>query len=371
MPRSWPTALHPRAPDCQGAHHARRLVDGVYFGIHPSRRNRCRYNLAATTWLFRVNGGRRRRFPPAPPLKPDSITPGADGKSVTATYILDAPGGGVFTSPFSVPISEAGASTITSQILVEDLSESVADFTVSLDIAHTYVGDLTATLIAPDGTKAILFQNIGGSEDDFSGTIFDDTETTSITVAMHPFTGRFKPQESLSPLGRSGPNGVWTLEVNDNANFDGGELVAWSLDFHGSWDPLDFGDYVVSTVAGSVTAELGSQAIESRDLGSFNVRIEDPSVIYVDTFADSIGSNSLRDAILAANAAAPDPRTIILNPEPTGSISRINRIPHQRFLIRNHCCSAAQPSTRPDGLMKQPATSISQVPSPSLAIRTT
>ena len=149
---------------------------------------------AATTWLFRVNGlddDDSRRA-----LNPDLITPGADGKSVTATYTgrtvaayLRAP------SPFrsARPVQARSLRRFSSRIF-----QKVWPTSRCLSTLRTDVGDLTATLIAPDGTKAILFQNIGGSEDDFSGTIFDDTETTSITVAMHPFTGEI--QAARKPL---------------------------------------------------------------------------------------------------------------------------------------------------------------------------
>ncbi len=81
----------------------------------------------------------------------------------------------------------------------------------------------------------------------------------------------------------------------------------------GTWDPLDFGDYRISTVAGSVVAGMGDDSIEARDVGSFNVHIDDdPSVLYVDSFVDSLDGGSLRSAIIASNAAAPAARTIIL-----------------------------------------------------------
>ncbi len=86
----------------------------------------------------------------------------------------------------------------------------------------------------------------------------------------------------------------------------------------GTWKALDFGEYVISSVEGSVLSNpppMGGnvQAIEARDIGSFNVRIDDPSVLYVDTFADSLEPGTLRSAIIAANAAAPAAQTIILD----------------------------------------------------------
>lgn len=82
----------------------------------------------------------------------------------------------------------------------------------------------------------------------------------------------------------------------------------------GTWDALDYGDYVVSTVAGWITSTDGKE-LRARDIGAFNVRItNDPAVIVVGSFPDELGSPSisLRDAIIAANAAGA-PRTIILD----------------------------------------------------------
>ncbi|MFK8112396.1 MAG: S8 family serine peptidase, partial [Rubripirellula sp.] len=81
----------------------------------------------------------------------------------------------------------------------------------------------------------------------------------------------------------------------------------------GSWDPFDFGDYQISTVDGAVAANA-NQSVQSRVVGSFNVRVgDDPSVLYVDQFNDSLEPGSLRSAIISANAASPSPRTIILD----------------------------------------------------------
>ena len=101
--------------------------------------------------------------------------------------------------------------------------------------------------------------------------------------------------------------------MEDINGLNSGRLLGWSLDFSGSWDPLDFGDYAISTVAGRVAPATGDNHVRASEVGALNVRIEDPSIIYVDTFSDSTGTGSLRDAILSANAAAPELRTIILD----------------------------------------------------------
>lgn len=83
----------------------------------------------------------------------------------------------------------------------------------------------------------------------------------------------------------------------------------------GSWDKLDFGEYHIETIAGSLSARDGTQ-ISQRAIGAFNVTISpqsDPSVLYVNTFDDRIDENSLRDAIMTANLRGGD-STVILHP---------------------------------------------------------
>ncbi len=82
------------------------------------------------------------------------------------------------------------------------------------------------------------------------------------------------------------------------------------------WEPTDFGDYLITTVDGAVRtipdANGDSVGIKARLIGSLQVRVDSPSVTYVDKFNDATGEASLRDAIIAANAAG-GAHTIILD----------------------------------------------------------
>ncbi len=93
----------------------------------------------------------------------------------------------------------------------------------------------------------------------------------------------------------------------------------------GAWDPLDFGDYEINVVDYQVS-NTGGLFAPAEKIGSFLVRVNDPTVFYVNSFADGIdtivgdgqcltgnGDCTLRAAIEEANAAAPAPRTIILD----------------------------------------------------------
>ena len=256
-------------------------------------------------------------------LKPGSITPAGGGQQVTATYLMTAPGGGVYSNDTRITIDDSQANTVASDLAVDGMAGFAESVTVSVDIDHTRVGDLTLTLVAPDGTRTTLASQRGGDGDGFSGTTFSDSAPSTVATAPAPFSGSFQPEEPLAPLAKIDPNGNWFLEIVDGAEQGGGQLNGWSLQFTPSWDPLDFGGYQVSTVAGAVAAVGGNQTVTEREIGSFDIRIDDPTVIYVDTYTDTPGQGSLRDAVIAANAAGA-PRTIIL---PHGDY--LLEVPHQ------------------------------------------
>jgi subtilisin-like proprotein convertase family protein len=98
-------------------------------------------------------------------------------------------------------------------------------------ITHPYDGDLTITLIAPDGQSVLLVSQRGGDGDNFVNTVFDDNATSAIrSTTTAPFTGSFKPAEPLATLDGSPLAGTWTLKVVDSNFGDTGTLDAWGVD---------------------------------------------------------------------------------------------------------------------------------------------
>jgi subtilisin-like proprotein convertase family protein len=129
---------------------------------------------------------------------------------------------------FDVPQDIFDDSTIFSQVGVAGL-DTILDVNVTLDITHTYDGDLEAYLISPQGSRIPLVLFAGGNGDNFSGTTFDDEAASSINLGIAPFEGSFQPEGLLSDLDGENPNGVWTLEISDQALQDEGTLNSWSL----------------------------------------------------------------------------------------------------------------------------------------------
>ena len=122
--------------------------------------------------------------------------------------------------------------TVSSKLWVGAMT-SISDIDLSLDITHTYDGDLTAYLISPSGTRVKLFSNVGTSGHDFQGTTLDDNALIPITSGTAPFTDAYKPAEPLSAFNGQNAAGYWTLEIKDSVAANDGFLNSWSLKIKG------------------------------------------------------------------------------------------------------------------------------------------
>lgn len=104
---------------------------------------------------------------------------------------------------------------------------------VCLNLTHTWDSDLNVFLVAPDGTSVNLFSGVGGDGDNFTNTCLNQSATTSINAGSPPYTGTFKPQETLGNVnnGQNG-NGLWKLRIIDTYAFaDTGSVLSWSITF--------------------------------------------------------------------------------------------------------------------------------------------
>jgi subtilisin-like proprotein convertase family protein len=102
--------------------------------------------------------------------------------------------------------------------------------TVGLD--HTFMGDLVATLTAPGGDTATLFDRSGGSGNNLCQVVFDDAAAREFADAISsqaPFTGSWRPASPLAELIDAPVDGTWTLTVADTAARDTGGIRAVSL----------------------------------------------------------------------------------------------------------------------------------------------
>ncbi|MFC9925305.1 M4 family metallopeptidase [Streptomyces sp. NPDC127190] len=109
------------------------------------------------------------------------------------------------TSPVAVPDN---GPAVTSSITVSGRSGNApGNLQVSVDITHTYRGDLVIDLIGPSGT-AYRLKDFSSSD-----SAADVNETYTVNAAA----------ESA--------NGTWKLRVQDQATYDSGTLNGWKLTF--------------------------------------------------------------------------------------------------------------------------------------------
>lgn len=87
----------------------------------------------------------------------------------------------------------------------------VRDIEVAVDITHTYIGDLSVTLVSPSGTQAALHSRSGGSQDNLLAT-YKSTATSALAAL------RGQPMQ-----------GAWKLKVVDLEAVDVGKLNRWAL----------------------------------------------------------------------------------------------------------------------------------------------
>ncbi len=115
------------------------------------------------------------------------------------------------TQSLSIPDNDPAG--IVSTLAVTG-SGRLRDIAVTIDITHTWIGDLRVSLAAPSGQEVVLHGRSGGSADNILKTY---------TIQNVPaLEGLVKAEVVVT--------GIWTLKVADLAQLDVGKLNGWSLE---------------------------------------------------------------------------------------------------------------------------------------------
>jgi subtilisin-like proprotein convertase family protein len=143
--------------------------------------------------------------------------------------------------PITIPSS--GTPTVNSSIAIAAPGVVAGVKITGLDIRHTWVGDIRARLVSPQGTSVILFDrlgvpntNFGCNGDNLFLTFYDAAPNTAQqlegTCSTTPpaASGSFQPVDPLITFAGEPATGTWTLVVNDFVNQDGGSIQAWNLE---------------------------------------------------------------------------------------------------------------------------------------------
>ena len=113
--------------------------------------------------------------------------------------------GPVYTNDTDYNIPDNNTTGVQSPVTATRTGDSIK-VKVTVDIIHTYSGDLTLTLIAPNGSQWVLRARQGGSSDNIKESYSVDTPGVE-------------------------SSGVWKLKVQDLARISTGYINSWSLQF--------------------------------------------------------------------------------------------------------------------------------------------
>jgi subtilisin-like proprotein convertase family protein len=129
-----------------------------------------------------------------------------------------------------ITISAAGTPTVNSTLTIPTgQNQSIVNITVSLNITHTWMADLTVILISPSGTEVQLFSGQCGSNKNAVATFDDDGNALICLNAIPTISGTFIPSQPLSAFIGEETQGTWTLRISDSASGDGGTINSWGI----------------------------------------------------------------------------------------------------------------------------------------------
>ena len=182
-----------------------------------------------------------------------TLSPDSTGGSVNNTS-------GQFTQTQSPSLAIPDMTTVSDTIAVPD-SGTATSVSISVDITHTWIGDLLVELIAPDGTTKTLHNREGGGADDIDQTYTPDFGGVSIA-------------------------GTWTLRIYDGFNADPGVLNSWTLTVNYDSDTATH----VTSISGS--GDVYYVTISAAQEGTYNLDLVSPDHGITDA-----ASNLLTDTI--------------------------------------------------------------------------
>jgi subtilisin-like proprotein convertase family protein len=157
-----------------------------------------------------------------------------------------------FNSSGTITILDNSCSTPSSNIIVSGYSANVPSslIYITMNISHSWVGDLVILLEAPNGQRLGLINRLNGGSnngDNFINTVFSDAGIVMPQNTGAPYSATYKPLSAAFTVctnittnvfsfagfgnGSINPNGQWRLRAFDQASVDDGTLNSWSITF--------------------------------------------------------------------------------------------------------------------------------------------
>jgi uncharacterized repeat protein (TIGR01451 family) len=199
----------------------------------------------------------------------------------------------------------AGDSPVTTTIIdsfqFADINVPILDINVYLDINHTWVGDLDATITSPSATSVQLFDRpqvppVYGCGGNNLTVTFDDEAATATNIdalcggGTPTISGTYQPQNigtnPLSDFDGESPEGNWTIAITDNATADTGTLNEICLTVTNA---IDFDKWVSTNAACSDQVDYLNVAAGTTVYYCYTVTNNSASPITIDSATDDQG----------------------------------------------------------------------------------
>lgn len=141
-----------------------------------------------------------------------------------------------------VSISSIGRQTVRSVRSIDEPGTVISVTLKDLNIQHTFVGDLQATLTSPGGRTITLFdqlgvpaQALGCPNPDLQLSFSDDAPRSAQDLensceGQPAARGNFQPIDPLAGFRGEQAAGDWVLTVRDFNDQDGGAILSWNLE---------------------------------------------------------------------------------------------------------------------------------------------
>ena len=105
----------------------------------------------------------------------------------------------------------------------------ISDLNITVNISHTYVGDLKISLLSPNNTEVVLHNFDGCAGEDNIRVVFDDAASTTINCGSL-IQETVRSLNPLSAFNNENAQGNWTLTIVDNWSNDFGTLNSWAIE---------------------------------------------------------------------------------------------------------------------------------------------
>ena len=173
----------------------------------------------------------------------------------------------IFTSHYCVIYEQSVAMNVNdggdaySDLTIADEGTVASIEVLGVEGTHTWVEDLTASLISPGAspTEVTLWANLCNSMNDFSLSLKDNATNSLASVTCNPLGGgaEYQPVGSLSDFAGGSVVGDWRLKLNDNWLGETGVLQNWSL-------KVCIEDYIAADPAEDVALPLELLSFDAR-----------------------------------------------------------------------------------------------------------